>query len=409
MLKCLPFFLLFFGISFPAMAELSWAGQLAETLVSVSSTLSLELFLTLQKSLFPVLIVLSVFWIVFYMISLFLSESMPPATEIAKNIFRRGLTISVMAVFFTVDPSFFFDLTITPLIDLALSYGGEVIGATDPTFFQCMGDISFSTTHGLFSPELQARFVCILEHLYRNLMFGVDMGIWLILSAAPSMILMIFFPPTIMYIILKIIFAIILIYSFANLMIDLLWRFIDTLFSFIIGAFLLPFAFLGWAFENEESKMLPNTGGWASKSTDLFKQGAINLIFWCIAVAFIQYLFFAVMGEFSLPFGGETVTPEKIINRHPAFFNEDGSIRDAFIAEMAGSFFTNFNSWVLLIAVALFGSDLVKKIEGMAQKFGGTDGEYYTVLKQTGKNVEKWGRGQIKSLKSSLLKWKGGK
>lgn len=406
MMKYLVLFFLFLGFSFPAMAELSWASQLADALVSVSSSLGLKLFLVFQQALFPVFIVLSVLWLVFYVFSMFLSENLPSSSEVAKNIFKRGLTIAVVSIFFTVNPSFFFDITVVPLIDLALAYGAEVLGATDPTFFQCMGEVSTSVSEGLFSPELQARFVCILEHLYRSLMFGIDMGIWLILSAAPAIILMIFFPPTIIYIVLKVVFAVILIYTFADLMIDLLWRFIDTLLHFILGAFFIPFSLIGWALENEESKMLPSVNSWSSKAQNMFKKGIINLIFWCIAVAFIQYLFFAIISDFSLPFSGEGVTPEKIINRDPAFFNEDGTIREDFVAEMAGSFFLNFNSWLLLIAFALFGSKIVEKIGNMAGTFGGGGEEYYSTLKKAGQNVGKWGQKQIGSLKKMLIKGK---
>ncbi len=408
-MKYIILFFSFLGFSLPANAGMSWASQLAEVLVSVSSSLSLKLFLILQDALFPVLIVFSVVWMVFYVISLFLAETMKSGSEIAKELFKRMLTIGFVGIFFTVDPSFFFDLTIVPLINLALSYGSEILGATDPEFFKCVGAVSQNTTEGLFSHELQTRFICILDYLFKSLMFGVNMGIWLMVSAIASVKLLIFFPPLVALIYLKIIFAGVIISSFASLMIDLLWRFIDTLFYYIVGAVMIPFTFIGWAFKDEESKLLPYFSSWGGKAFEKFKQGTINLIFWCIAVAFLQYLISAALGEFSFTFGGEAITPDKIIDRDPEIFNEDGSIKTKFTSSMAFSFIPNLNGWLLLLGVAIFGKHLIKKIESMAKDFGGnSEGEIYGDLKKAGQGVEKWGKGKISDLKKSLLKWKKG-
>ncbi len=346
----------FLGFSMPANATLTWASNLAKVLVEVSSSLSWKLFLILQDVLFPVFVVISLFWIVFLVISQFISEKPLTGSELAKELFKKGVMIGIVGSFFTMEPSWLFDLTITPLIDLALGYGAEIMGATDTAYSQCLNEINNTGSKGLFSAELQNRFICILDHLFQTLMFGVNMGLSLIISGIASII----FPPLMF---LKLILGGIIMSSFANLMVDLLWRFVDTLFYFIIGAVLLPFTFIGWAFSEDKNQVMPYFSNWSKSAVDKFKQGAINLIFWCIAVAFIHFLLQEAFYSFGIKEGGEVITPEKLMNKQdPAFFNTDGTFKGSFLDRVSGSFLSNLKGWLILLVVGIFGKYLVKKI-----------------------------------------------
>ncbi len=398
-MKILAMFL-FFITPISATASETWAGNLAKVLVETSSSLSLELFLVLQDALFPVFVVISLFWIVALVISQFISEKALRGSELGKEIFKRGIIIGFVSVFLTTDVSWLFDLTISPLIDLALGYGGEIMGATDNTFSKCMLENDYTISKGFFSATLQKRFICILEYLFNTLMFGVDLGIGMLISGLASFI----FPPLM---IIKLMIAVSILKSFSSLMIDLLWRFIDTLFYFITGVVLLPFTFIGWAFSEDKTELMPYFSTWGKLSIDRFKKGTINLIFWCITIAFIHFLLQQAIGEFST-FIGEKITPEKIMNKDPAFYNTDGSLKVLFIAQLSFTFLLNLKGWLMLFAVGILGKYIVTKIEETAKAFGASNQEVYEDLKTGAKSLKDKTDKNFKGMKDKFLEFKNG-
>ncbi|MBN2676132.1 MAG: hypothetical protein JXR30_02660 [Alphaproteobacteria bacterium] len=396
MIRIFLFFITFLFFSSPsfAIAGESWVAQLASVVIDSSSHLSLRLYDVFQRTLLPFIGLLFAMYLVFYAIKLLKDDSMDLRGAWI-NIAKRGWWMGLSYALMSLPPKFFFDLTIVPLLDIGLYYGSEILNAADSGFSTCFHTLSYTPVEGIFSPELQARFVCLVDYLYTSLMVGISMGIWLIVSALPLFVTVILVPVAV----LKIIFAVILIKSFADIMVDLLWRFIDTTFRFIIGAILIPFAIVGWVMKGEETGILPDIGSWEKKPIEYFKSGVVHLIFWCINIGLIQFLVLAALSDMSFPLGGEILTPEAILSKSQTFFTAEGELRETFMSAMAFSFFPNISQWLLLLAVAILGKHLIQKTETLAESFGASyQGDFADDLKETGKRLGKWGHEKYKEV-----------
>ena len=397
------FILIFVGLLFlntDAMAVFSnsFVGEFGAIMIDTSSELALKMYTTFQASVTPLLGILMFLYLIFYAISLLKQESFS-LKEVFQNIAKRGIMMGMAYGLLAAPPSFYFEITIVPIIDIGLYYGQLILQASDSTYVKCMEIATYIPAEGIFSPALQQRFVCILEIFFSNILIGIYMAVMLIIAPIVAIGVTFFIPEIgplisigifILYL-PKLALGTTLIKMFSDIALDLIWRFIDTLFQFVVGAMMIPFAILGWVFKGEESKFFPDLSGFISKTKELFLTGTIYLIFWCINLGLIHYLLLITLSKISFFFAEQeaykTIT-ELGVNK----LSIGHLLTDSFMAQLPGTFFFNLESWLLLLSIAILSKYIIKKSDFFAKELGIGVGEefIYSDLKKSGEQAGKY-------------------